>query len=82
MRIGLLIAASLSAMAVAGRPVAAVRSEEPTIGVPGRSSQTPWAASVGEFVVVAFGGETALGKADVFVAVNRDGGGAFPNRSG
>ena len=77
MRIALLIAASLSAMAVAGPPVAAVRSEEPTIGVPGRSSQTPWAAAGGEFVVVAFGAETAQGKADVFVAVSRDGGARF-----
>jgi hypothetical protein len=47
------------------------------LGVHGRSSQTPWAAASGDFVVVAFGAQTAEGKADVFVAVSRDGGRGF-----
>lgn len=55
-------------------PLVATSGEDTVLGVAGRSSQTPWAAAVGDFVAVAFGATTPEGKSDVFVAVSRDGG--------
>src|SRR5688500_5349137 len=46
------------------------------LDVPGRSDQTPWVAASGPFVAVAWGA-SAAGKADVFLAVSRDGGTTF-----
>ncbi len=43
---------------------------------PRSSDSTPWIAAAGSFVAVAWGA-SADGKADVFVAVSRDGGGTF-----
>ncbi len=48
-----------------------------TIGVPGLSNQTPWAASLGNVVAIAFGAQRPSGRADVYVAVSHDGGGHF-----
>jgi hypothetical protein len=48
-----------------------------TIGVPGLSNQTPWAASLGNVVAIAFGAQGPSGRADVYVAVSQDGGGHF-----
>lgn len=76
MRPTVLIAASLAA-ALAVPSVTASRTEEASVGVAGRSSQTPWAASRGDFVAVAFGASSPDGQADVFVAVSRDGGRRF-----
>jgi hypothetical protein len=64
-------------LCLAAPTLADSRDEGPTISVAGRSSQTPWAAASGDFVVVAFGAQTGDGKADVFVAVSRDGGRGF-----
>jgi hypothetical protein len=44
--------------------------------VPGRANATPSIAAAGSFVAVAWGA-SAAGKADVFVAVSRDGGTTF-----
>jgi hypothetical protein len=75
-RLGLSLAGSV-VLFVAAPPAQAVRDEPVTISVEGRSSQTPWAAPLGEFVVVAFGAQTPDGKADVLVAVSRDAGRHF-----
>jgi hypothetical protein len=64
-------------LCLAAPTLADSRDKGPTISVAGRSSQTPWAAASGDFVVVAFGAQTGDGKADVFVAVSRDGGRGF-----
>jgi len=48
-----------------------------TLTVPGRSSQTHWAAALGPFVAVAWGAHVPDGRSDVFVAVSRDGGRQF-----
>jgi hypothetical protein len=48
-----------------------------TLAVPGRSSSTPWIASDGSFVAVAWGARTPAGASDVFVAVSRDAGATF-----
>jgi hypothetical protein len=71
------VAATLVLLGLAAPSVSAKRDEGAALGVPGRSSQTPWAASLGDFVAVTFGTQTPDGKADVFVAVSRDGGGDF-----
>ena len=47
------------------------------LGVPGRSSQTPWAAALGDTVAVAWGASTPAGATDVYVAMSRDGGASF-----
>jgi hypothetical protein len=65
------------ALGLAVPPLSAVQDDAATIGVPGRSSQTPWAASVGDVVTVAFGARAPQGASDVFVAVSRDGGRQF-----
>lgn len=72
-----LLAASAVVVAISAPPLIATSSEDAVIGVAGRSSQTPWAAADGDFVAVAFGATTPEGKADVFVAVSRDGGTRF-----
>jgi hypothetical protein len=77
MRIRSLIAASVTAVVLSVPHLTATRGEETVIGVAGRSSQTPWAAALGDFVAVAFGATTPAGKADVFVAVSRDSGRRF-----
>ncbi|MGE3885666.1 MAG: hypothetical protein AB7H81_04495 [Vicinamibacterales bacterium] len=48
----------------------------PILTVEGRSSQTPWAASLGRFVAVAWGASVD-GKADVYVALSQDEGRTF-----
>lgn len=50
---------------------------EVTLSVAGRASSTPWIASNGSFVAVAWGARTPAGAADVFVAVSRDAGTTF-----
>lgn len=50
--------------------------EAVTLNVPGRSMSTPWIASSGTFVAVAFGA-TAQSGGDVFVAMSQDGGRTF-----
>lgn len=77
MRVPSIVTASLAAALLAVPLLTASRGDDTVIGVAGRSSQTPWAASLGDFVAVAFGATTADGKADVFVAVSRDGGQRF-----
>jgi hypothetical protein len=47
-----------------------------TLGVDGRSNQTPWVAARGSFVAVVWGA-TAQSQADVFLVVSRDGGTTF-----
>jgi hypothetical protein len=47
-----------------------------TLSIPGRANSTPWIASSGADVAVAWGA-AAEGKGDVFVAVSRDGGRTF-----
>ena len=56
---------------------AARQAPDITIGVAGASSQTPWAASLGEFVAVAFGALEPSGRSHVYVAVSRDSGAHF-----
>ena len=50
---------------------------EVTLSVNGRASSTPWIASDGSFVAVAWGGRTPAGASDVFVSVSRDAGVTF-----
>ncbi|MGE0866478.1 MAG: sialidase family protein [Vicinamibacterales bacterium] len=47
-----------------------------SLAVDGRTNQTPWVASHGSFVAAAWGA-SAAGKADVYLAVSRDGGQTF-----
>jgi len=47
-----------------------------SLGVPGRTNQTPWIAARGKVVAVAWGA-TAEGMTDVFVAMSRDDGTTF-----
>jgi len=54
----------------------AMANEPPTLAVEGRSSQTPWAASLGRFVAVAWGASVD-GKTDVYVALSQDEGRTF-----
>jgi hypothetical protein len=57
---------------------AATRQDPPiTIGVSGHSSQTPWAAALGNVVAVAFGAQASTGSADVYVTISRDSGRHF-----
>lgn len=59
-------------------PAVTARSDEgATLQVTGHSTQTPWAAARGDLLAVAFGAQGQDGKADVFVAVSRDGGRQF-----
>ena len=56
---------------------AIVASTEPvTLAISGRTNSTPWVASEGRFVAVAWGA-AAAGKGDVMIAVSRDGGLTF-----
>lgn len=52
------------------------QSKNLTLSVPGRASATPWIASLGSTVAVAWGA-SADGKGDIYVAVSRDGGRTF-----
>lgn len=58
------------------RPVVVGASPVATLDVPGRVDADPWVAAAGSYVAVAWGA-SAGGKADVFVAVSRDGGLTF-----
>ena len=49
---------------------------EVTLAVAGRTNSTPWIASDGRFVAVAWSA-AAAGKGDVMIAVSRDGGLTF-----
>jgi hypothetical protein len=67
--------AGVVALLCAGLP----RAQAPdavTLAVPGRASATPWIASSGRFVAVAWGA-TANGASDVYVATSRDDGATF-----
>jgi hypothetical protein len=57
------------------QPIATTRVV--TLRIADRSNATPWVAADGQVVAVAWGATTADGKADVFVAVSRDGGATF-----
>jgi hypothetical protein len=48
-----------------------------TLSVPDRASSTPWIASDGNFIAVAWAATTADGKTDVYAATSRDGGRSF-----
>jgi hypothetical protein len=48
-----------------------------TLGVPGRSSATPWVAARDQFVAVVWGASTEQRKADIFLAISRDSGATF-----
>ncbi len=52
---------------------AAPASNEITLAVADRSNTTPWVAAAGRFVAAVWGA-AAAGKADVMIAVSRDGG--------
>ena len=69
-------AAAIAVLCIAwlGSPTSS--SAPAPLDVPGRSDQTPWVAASGSFVAVAWGA-SAAGKADVFLAVSRDGGDTF-----
>ena len=62
----------LSAIAVAAAPP----SSTVTLAVPNRVNSTPWIASSGSFIAIAWGA-AAAGKGDIFLAVSRNGGGSF-----
>ena len=62
----------MSAMAIAAAPP----SPTITLAVPNRTNSTPWIASTGSFVAVAWGA-AAPGKGDIFIAVSRNGGTSF-----
>lgn len=70
-----------SAGLVAGRhegaAPASANAVDVTLKVRGRANATPWMAARGAFVAVAWGASLPSGKADVFVAVSRDGGASF-----
>ncbi len=57
-------------------PAAQSQVANVTLAIDGRTNQTPWLASQGAFVAAAWGA-SAAGKADVFLAVSRDGGHTF-----
>lgn len=67
-----LLAGSIGASSLASRT-----TDDVVLAVPGRSNQTPWAATLGETVAVAWGASTSDGATDVFVAVSRDGAMSF-----
>ncbi|MFA5909545.1 MAG: sialidase family protein [Vicinamibacterales bacterium] len=47
------------------------------LAIEGRTNQTPWVASEGSFIAVAWGARTPGGATDVYVAVSRDAGVTF-----
>jgi hypothetical protein len=55
----------------------AAPGDDVTLAIPGRASSTPWIASDGSFVAVAWGARTPAGASDVFVSVSRDAGATF-----
>ena len=69
------LCAALASVGVLGGPVASAPATV-SLGVSGRSSSTPSVAAAGSFVAVAWGA-SSQGKADVFVAVSRDGGATY-----
>ena len=52
------------------------QSKDVTLSVAGRASSTPWIASLGANVAIAWGA-SADGKGDIYVAMSRDGGRTF-----
>jgi hypothetical protein len=56
---------------------AAGTADPVALGVPGRSNQAHWAASLGQTVAVAWGASTPDGATDVFLGVSRDEGRSF-----
>ena len=48
-----------------------------TLAVPDRANATPWVATYGDVVVVAWGATSADGKTDVFASTSTDGGRVF-----
>ena len=65
----------LAVTIAAGTQVPA-QSKDVTLAVQGRASSTPWIASHGSDVAIAWGA-SADGKGDIYVAMSRDGGRAF-----
>ena len=65
-------------LAIHGGPVgtSAAPPDEITLAIPGRTNTTPWVASAGSFVAVAWAA-SASGKGDVYVAISRDGARSF-----
>jgi hypothetical protein len=63
------------ALALTTSPVGA--EDSLTVGIAGRSSQTPWAAALGNVVAVAFGAQVPVGGQDVYVVISRDSGRSF-----
>jgi hypothetical protein len=80
MRTAALLGAALATCLVL--PIAARQEADVTIGVPGRASQTPWAAALGDVVAVAFGAQGPAGAADVYVTVSLDSGRHFADPVG
>ena len=70
MRIAAFLLASTIAIA------AAPPSPAITLAVPNRANSTPWIASSGSFVAIAWGA-AASGKGDIFLSVSRNGGTSF-----
>ena len=69
MRTAILV--TLASITLAAQP-----SQPGTLAVANRANSTPWIASSGSFVAVAWGA-AAAGKGDIFLAVSRNGGSAF-----
>ncbi len=68
----LLIAAVVLAVTMLASGAGAQRSGAgATLGAAGRSNAPPWVTARGSFVAVAWGGSTADGTADAFVATSR-----------
>jgi len=65
-----------TAIVIAGFGSVSAQPDTATLSVSGRSSSTPWIASSGSFVAVAFAAAAQNG-GDVFVAISRDGGRTF-----
>ena len=74
-RISLAVLPLLSLIWIGARAAGSTASTA-SLDVPGRADATPWIAASGSFVAVAWGASGA-GKADVFLAVSRDGGSTF-----
>jgi hypothetical protein len=75
-RFSILPLALLAAAALPELRPQAQGDEVTTLAVEGRSNQTPWVAAHHSFVAIAWGASDD-GKADVFLAVSRDGGATF-----
>jgi hypothetical protein len=62
---------------VASEESDALPDETRVLAVEGRASSTPYVASTGDFVAVAWSASEEGGATDLFVAVSEDGGGSF-----